>query len=116
MKFKVLVACVLLAVVVPGCRRKKAEVPVPEPPAPAQITPTSPTGAPVASGNEAQMAASNATVLTAMMQTFIAQNGRMPNDVSELATVKGYGPVPKAPAGYKFVIDGKQKQVVAVKQ
>ncbi len=51
-----------------------------------------------------------------MLQEFTAVNGRLPKDVSELASIKSYGPVPKAPAGYKFVIDANQKQVKAIKQ
>lgn len=62
------------------------------------------------------MAASNAAVMTMMLQEFVNANGRVPNDLNELATIKTFGPVPKAPVGYKFVIDGKQKQILAVKE
>jgi hypothetical protein len=62
------------------------------------------------------MAESNATVLTMMLQEYVGKNGRVPNDVSELASIKSFGPVPPAPAGYKFIIDAAKKQVRAVKQ
>lgn len=105
MKFKALVVCAVLALTVSACRKKPAALPVPEVPV---------TSAP--SGNEAQVAESNASVMTLMLQEFAAKNGRMPKDVSELSTITSYGAVPKPPAGYKFIIDAAQKQVRAVKQ
>lgn len=62
------------------------------------------------------MAASSASVMTLKLQEFAASNGRLPNDVTELDSIKSYGPSHRAPVGYKFVIDAKQKQVMAVKE
>lgn len=105
MKCAALFLCLTLVLTSSACRKK-----------PAPVAPVATPAPDVVIGNEAQLAASNATVLTMMLQEFVAANGRVPNDVSELATIKTYGPAPKAPAGYKFVIDGKKKQVMAVKE
>ena len=51
-----------------------------------------------------------------MLQEYVAKNGRVPKDVSELSSITTYGAVPKPPAGYVFTIDPVQKQVRAVKQ
>lgn len=105
MKFRVLLACAVVALTVSACRKKPVAVPVPQVPV---------TSAP--SGNEAQVADSNASVLTLMLQEFESKNGRMPKDVSELSIITSYGAAPKPPSGYKFIIDSAQKQVRAVKQ
>ncbi len=104
MKFAALLVCLSLILTASACRKKPAPAPVAAP-APGVVT-----------GNEAQLAASNASVLTLMLQEFVQTNGRMPNDISELAAIKTFGPPPKAPTGYKFVIDAKTKQVVALPQ
>lgn len=62
------------------------------------------------------MAFSNASILTLMLQEYEAANKRMPATIKELETVKTYGPIPPAPPGFRYVIDPKRKQVVAVKQ
>jgi len=84
-------------------------------PLPPQPVAKSADGTPIV-GNEAEMALSNASVLTMMLQEFAAKNGRLPNNVQELSTITTFGAVPRPPAGYRFEIDAKQKAVVAVKQ
>lgn len=104
MKLTTALLCAVVLTSASACR-KKPEVATTAPPANAAPT-----------GNEAQMAASNASVLTMMLQEFEGKNGRLPKDVSELSTIKSFGPAPKAPAGFKFEIDPAKKQVVAVKE
>ena len=62
------------------------------------------------------MAFSNATILTMMLQEFEAANKRLPTTIKELEAIKTYGPIPPAPPGFRYAIDAKKKQVVAVKQ
>ena len=115
MKFNVLIVCAVLALAVSACRKKPAEA-APEAPAPTQTAPAPAGGAPAAAGNEAEMAFSNATVLTMGLQEFMAKNGRAPNDLNELVTAKLIQKIPPPPRGYQYAIDAKRKQVVAVKQ
>ncbi|KAF0180952.1 MAG: hypothetical protein FD161_670 [Limisphaerales bacterium] len=115
MKFKVLLGCVVLALAVSACRRKPAPTPVSVEPLPPQPAAKLADGTPIA-GNEAEMALSNASVLTMMLQEFVAKNGRLPNNVQELSAITTFGAVPRPPAGYRFEIDGKKKAVIAVKQ
>jgi hypothetical protein len=67
-------------------------------------------------GNAAEMAFSSASVLTLMLQEYESANKRLPTSLKELESIKTYGPVPPTPPGFRFVIDPKRKQVVAVKQ
>lgn len=117
MKFKVLIACTVLglAVSVSACRRKPAALPAP-PPATAPAPTAAPEGTPANPGNAAEMAASNAAVLTMMLQEYVAANKRLPTTVKELESIKTYGVVPPPPPGFRYVIDPNRKQVVAVKQ
>lgn len=115
MKFKVLLACAVLALVVSACRKKPA-APLPIPPAPVPAAGAAPEGTPANPGNAAEMAFSNATVLTMMLQEFVATNKRLPSSVKELEVIKTYGPIPPPPPGYRYAIDAQKKQVVALKQ
>lgn len=63
-----------------------------------------------------EMAVSNASVLTMMLQEYEAANKRMPATIKDLESIKTYGPVPSPPPGFRYVIDPKRKQVLAVKQ
>lgn len=114
MKFNVLLVCTVLALTVSACRKKSQSAPAVES-LPQQPVAKTADGTPVA-GNEAEMAFSNATVLTMMLQEFIAKNGKLPNDLNELSTIKTFGAVPLPPHGYKFVMDAKKKAVLAVKK
>lgn len=115
MKFKVLLACSVLALVVSACRKKPEAAPAP-PPAPAPAADAAPAGTPANPGNAAETAFSNATVLTMMLQEFMAVNKRPPTSLKELETIKVFGAVPSPPPGYRFVIDATNKRVVAQKQ
>ena len=115
MKFKVLLACAVLTLIVSACRKKPAAAPVNVEPLPQQPAAKSAAGTPIA-GNEAELAFSNATVLTMMLQEFVVKNGRLPAQVQELSTITSFGAMPRPPAGYRFEIDGKKKAVIAVKQ
>lgn len=113
---KTRLALVVAALVLGGgaACRKKSSVPAPVAPPPEAPAPVSEGGAPVA-GNAAEMAASNAAVLTMMLQEFMAQQKRVPSTVKELEIIKTYGPLPPPPPGYRYVIDANRKQVLAVK-
>lgn len=115
MKFKVLIAGTVLALTVSACRKKPAALPS-APPAPAPAANAAPEGTPANPGNAAEMAFSNASVLTLMLQEFMAANQRAPSSIKELESIKTYGAVPPPPAGYRYVIDANKKQVLAVKQ
>lgn len=104
-----------VAVVSAGCR-KKSSTPLPPPPAPAPAPGTAPEGTAANPGNAAEMAYSNATILTMMLQEFVAANKRLPANLKELETIKTFGAVPPPPPGFRFVIDGANKRVVAQKQ
>lgn len=109
---------VLLAVftIIPAGCRKKSSPPLPPPPAPTPAPGTAPEGTPANPGNAAEMAASNAAVLTMMLQEYVAANKRLPTTVKELESIKTYGAVPPPPPGFRYVIDANKKQVTAVKQ
>ena len=113
MKLKFILACVAVAVASSACK-KKTPPPVTVETLPPQPVAKTAEGAPV-KGNEAEMAFSNAQVLTMMLQEFMAKNARAPRDLTELGTIQSYGRIPPAPAGYRYVIDGQKKQVTAVK-
>lgn len=115
MKFKVLLACAALALAVSACR-KKAATPPPAPPAPPPAANAAPEGTPANPGNASEMALSNASVLTLMLQEFMAVNKRPPTSLKELETIKMFGAVPPAPPGYRYVIDATNKRVTAQKQ
>lgn len=115
MKFNVLLACAVLALTMSACRKKSGSAPVSVEPLPPQPVAKSTDGTPIV-GNEAEIAYSNASVLTMMLQEFVSKNGRLPTNVQELSAIKSFGAVPRPPAGYRFEIDAKQKAVVAVKQ
>jgi len=105
----------VLALIPVGCRKRPA-TPPPPPPAPAPAPGTAPEGTAGNPGNAAEMAASNAAVLTMMLQEFVAANKRIPTSVKELEAIKTYGPVQPPPPGFRYVIDPNRKQVLAVKQ
>lgn len=115
MKSKVLLGCAVLVLTLAACRRKAA-TPPPAPPAPAPAAAAAPAGTPANPGNAAEVAFSNATVLTMMLQEFVATNKRLPTSVKELETITVFGAVPSAPPGYRFVIDAANKRVVAQKE
>jgi hypothetical protein len=115
MKCKVLFVCVALTLGASACRRK-SEAPPPLPAAPAPAANAAPEGTPANPGNAAEMAFSNASVLTLMLQEFMAANKRAPSSIKELESIKTYGAVPPPPPGYRYVIDANKKQVTAVKQ
>ena len=116
MKFKVLLACAVMIASLSGCKRKKAEEPLlvqqpPPPKLPASGTPT--TGD---TGNDIQMAQSNCAVLTLALQTYMgSHNNQVPADVNELVKAQQLRTVPLPPAGWKYSIDAKNRQVVLVK-
>jgi len=114
-KTLLLVLFAVLALIPAGCRKKSA-APPPPPPAPAPAPGTAPEGTAANPGNAAEMALSNASVLTLMLQEFMAANKRAPSSIKELETIKTYGAVPPPPLGYRYVIDANKKQVTAVKQ
>lgn len=114
MKTTAMFLCVLLTATVSGCRKKTA-TPETEVPLSVQQPTKAPDGT-VNSGNVAEMAFSNTTMLTMGLQEFMAKNGRAPNDLQELVTAKLVQKIPPLPAGYKYSIDAKRKQVLAVKQ
>lgn len=62
------------------------------------------------------MEQSQAAYLTLQVQEFAAKNGRVPNDLAELVTAKMLPKVPNPPAGMKYVIDPKNRQVLLVRQ
>ena len=107
--------CAALVVTISGCRKNPAAAPEAEAPLSVQAPVKAPDGT-VVPGNEAEMAFSNTTVLTMGLQEFMAKNGRAPNDLNELVTAKLVQKIPPLPAGYKYTIDAKRKQVMAVKQ
>jgi len=115
MKFLLPLFLALLTATHTGCR-KKPSAPPPPVPAPAPAPGAAPEGTPTNPGNAAEMAFSNATVLTMMLQEFEAQNKRLPTTIKDLEAIKTYGPIPPAPPGFRYAIDAKKKQVVAVKQ
>lgn len=55
-------------------------------------------------------------MLTFAAQQFYGKNQRMPNDLQELADARLIPKVPTAPAGMRFLMDAKEKQVRLVKQ
>lgn len=104
-----------LTMIPAGCR-KQAPTPLPPPLPPAPALGAAPEGTPANPGNAAEMAASNAAVLTMMLQEYVAANKRLPTTVKELESIKTYGAVPPPPPGFRYVIDANKKQVTAVKQ
>ncbi len=120
MKFNVLLVCAVLALTVSGCRRKPASAAAPvstEPPPPsAGVTiPAGPSGT-VASVAPGSPEHGNVVMLTFAAQQFYGKNQRMPNDLQELADARLIPKVPTAPAGMRFLMDAKEKQVRLVKQ
>ncbi len=120
MKFKALLACVVLAVAVSACRKRPTPSATPEstepPPLSAGVTiPPGPAGtaASVAPGSPEH---ANVELLTFAVQQFYAANKRMPADLQELAAAKLIPKVPLAPAGMRFLIEPQTKQVRLVKQ
>lgn len=98
MKANVLLACVALALTASACRKKPSE-PLPPPAAPTPAPGSAPEGTAANPGNAAEMATSNAAVLTMMLQEFAAANNRIPTNVKELEAIKTYGPVQPPPPG-----------------
>ncbi len=120
MKIKVILGCTLLALTVCACRKKPALVAgpvstVPLPPSAGVTMPAGPSGT-VASVAPGSPEHGSVVMLTFAAQQFHAKNKRMPNDVQELANAKLIPHVPTAPAGMRFLMDAKEKQVRLVKQ
>ncbi len=117
MKLNLLLGCALLILPLSGCKRKSSseDSSVVQPPPPK--LPAS--GKPAAgdAGNDLQMAQSNCAVLTLALQTYMGNhNNQAPADVNELVKVQQLRAVPQPPAGWKYSIDAKNRQVVLVKQ
>jgi hypothetical protein len=117
MKFNVLLGFVLIIVSSSGCKRKpfSEASPVVQPPPP--NLPASGTPAKGDTGNDLQMAQSNCAVLTLALQTYMgSHNNQVPADVNELVKAQQLRAVPQPPAGWKYSIDAKNRQVVLVRQ
>ena len=109
-----LLATTLLA----ACQKETpppAPAPVAPPPAPAAVDPGA--SSVLAPPREpTPMEQSQAAYLTLQVQEFAAKNGRVPNDLAELVTAKMLPKIPNPPAGMKYVIDPKNRQVLLVRQ
>jgi hypothetical protein len=96
---------------------KSAEEPAPAPPPPA--APVNEAANPTPAAPAADTGADDPTAevvgfLTAQLQIFIKERGRLPNDFREFAGAR-LDSVPQPPPGRKFVIDPNTRQVKLVK-
>jgi len=117
MKLNLLLGCALLIISISGCKRKPSseESSVIQPPPPKLPPSGKPAGGDA--GNDLQMAQSNCAVLTLALQTYMgSHNNQAPADVNELVKAQQLRAVPQPPAGWKYSIDAKNRQVVLVKQ
>ena len=91
----VLLACLLLS----GCGKKA--------PSPAPVTETAPAAAATLEGPVEGIVD---PFMTAQLQIFIRERGRMPVDFNEFASAR-MDSVPMAPEGTRFVVDPATRQV-----
>ena len=121
MKFNVLSVCVVLALTVSACRKKSSqptEAPVSfevAPPVKAGVS--AETGAAVGVADPLAGSASHASLemLTFAVQQFAGTHKRPPANLQELVSAKLISAVPAAPAGMRYEIDAKNRQVRLVK-
>lgn len=121
MKFNLLLACTVLALTASACRKQPAPAvaaPVStEAPPPTKTVVSAETGASVQVADPVAGSAAHASVemMTFAVQQFVGMNKRVPTNLQELVSARLISAVPAAPAGMRYEIDAKNKQVRLVK-
>jgi hypothetical protein len=111
----------MMALTVSACRKRPAPPTVApvsaEAPPPVKAGVSTETGAAVGVADPVAGSASHASVemLTFAVQQFEGTNKRPPANLQELVTAKLISAVPAAPAGMRYEIDAKNRQVRLVK-